>query len=74
MPHATDTDFFHTSSRLYILSKPWSFKQLPLLHSDASNGILLAGMLQSIVAPSVMFLHLSFTMMLLSVASQLASA
>ena len=60
MPHATD---IHLPC-IKLLTKPWSFKQFPLLHNDAPNGILLAGMLQSIVAPNVTFLHLKIFQLL----------
>ena len=48
----------YISHVLHLLTKPWSFKQSPLLHNDAPNGILLAGMLESIVAPNVTLLPL----------------
>ena len=41
-----------------LLTKPWSFKQLPFLHNDAPNGVLLAGMLQSKAVSTVALLSL----------------
>ena len=47
-----------------LLTKPWSFEQLPLLDNDAPDSILPAGMLQSIVAPNVTLLPLKIFQLL----------